>query len=357
MPVTIIDACSDHLTSIQAFFARIYRPDYVLRRNEPLLRWQFGTTPASKGNKYHIKLALHNGEIIGSLGYIPVEFSLNGQTVYGAWAANWIVDPKWRKGVGVALMYELTSQFDITLAVGTNRVAEDILTVLRWTNLGELTRYVCVLDTYAARMLTETGKLEWPINILEREWKPPQEITIRVVENFSKDTTLFWDRVWEGKVTGTRRSAEFLNWRYANHPVFSYRLFEAYYRGRLSGFAVYHIEQVRNIPVNVGRMVELVAVANVEDCLLRAVIDDALSHDVAVLDFFCSSQRFSPLMARQGFLPGKDNAAAQIPILFQPIARQSTGISFLAYLANLPDVNEIQDWYVTKSDGDQDRPN
>lgn len=356
MAVSFIDCHAELLPPLQAFFARVYRPDYILRVNEALFRWQFGGMPVSEKKLYHVKLALLDGRIAGCLGYVPVEVNLGRGVVRGAWTANWVVDPDWQRiGLGVLLMRELTRQFDITLAVGLSRDSRALLPRMGWNDFGELTRYICVLDPQNARALTETGRLEWPTGALLKG--PPQGATVKPVNRFSDDATILWDKTWGASAAGTRRSAEFLNWRYTRHPVFNYRLFEARRNGQLSGLAVYRVEQVRNMQARVGRIVELVSETGVERCLLKAVIDDARLHDVAVLDFFCSSRRFSTIMGQCGFLPAEDKAAVEIPTLFQPIDRRRTGIPFMAYLLNVPDATEPHDWYVTKGDGDQDRPN
>ncbi len=358
MAVSFVDCRADHLPSLRAFFARMYRPDYVLLINNDLFHWQFGEAPAGKEDEYHIKLALINGEVVGCLGYIPIEVSLGGQVVRGAWLANWMVGLEQRRlGLGPLLMREVTRQFDVTLNVGPNQDARDLLSRMGWIDFGELARYVCVLNVQAARALTETGKLEWPPGALPGEWEPPQATAVSLVDCFSDEATQLWDTVWGTRSAGARRSAEFLNWRYADHPVFNYRLLEAHTNERLSGLAVYRVEQVRDLPTRVGRIVELISEADVERELLRAVLSDAQSQGVAVLDYFCSSQRFCEVLTQHGFLSSEDEITSQIPVLFQPIDRQRTGISFMAHLSNVPDVSKAHDWYVTKADADQDRPN
>ena len=113
--------------------------------------------------------------------------------------------------------------------------------------------------------------------------------------------------------------------------------------------------------MRVGRLVELILdvehPSEVDGCLLNAVLDDARSQGVAVMDFFCASQRMSQVMTRHGFLPGQSEPASRIPMLFQPVDRRRSGIRFMVNLGNVPEAAEVQDWYVTKSDGDQDRPN
>lgn len=365
MAISFVDCRDDHLSSLHAFFARAYRPDYKLRVSETLFRWQFRETPDSEGNVYHLRLALNDGEIAGCLGYIPVETNLGSRVVRGAWVINWMIDPNQRRlGLGPFLMREVTRQFEVTLNVGPNRDARDLLSRMGWTDYGELSRYVYVLDAQAAGALTENGKLEWPARASPAERKSSQDVAVTLVDRFDDDATELWDGslATEGASTGgTRRSAKFLNWRYADHPQFNYRLFEARDKGGLAGLAVYRVEQVHELPVRVGHLVELISEAgrrfDGEGILLQSVFDDARVQGVAAIDFFCASRRFSASLARCGFLSGEDPAIAQIPILFQPLDRRRAGIPFMAYLGNIPEGTEVQDWYVTKGDGDQDRPN
>jgi hypothetical protein len=365
MVISFEDCQADRLPALRVFFARMYGPDYVLRVNERQFSWQYGDTPVSDANGYHMRLGLVDGEIKGCLGYVPLEISVAGRVVHGAWLANWMVDPGQRQyGLGLLVMRRLMSEFDITLTVGTNQAAHGLLTRLGWTDFGLLPRYVCVLDSHAAGALTENGTLDWPDEVQSARahaQTPTGDagfgLTTRLVDRFEGDATQLWDRAWGESGAGTRRSAEFLNWRYAGHPVLHYRLLEARRDSRLCGLAVYRVEDVRDVPVKVGRIVELVAEETAQDCLLDELRNDARSQGVAALDFFCSSRRFAGTMARHGFLPGENEVASQIPILFQPINRRRSGIPFLAYLRNFPDEDGNRDWYVTKGDGDQDRPN
>jgi hypothetical protein len=63
------------------------------------------------------------------------------------------------------------------------------------------------------------------------------------------------------------------------------------------------------------------------------------------------------LFGRHGFLPGTHPAAAEIPLLYQPVDRRKQEVHFLADLQNIPNASRVEHWYATKSDGDQDRPN
>ena len=352
--MSFADCSPDRIPALRSFFAEMYSPDYVLSRDEAFLRWQFGEARMDTSENYHLILGLVDDEIRGCIGFIPVELTIGGRIVRGAWAANWMVDEKLRRlGLGPLLIRELTKRFDVTLALGGNRDAHDLLPRMGWTDFGALKRYVCVLDADSAARLTENGQLEWPIQHREVSRDASAGGRVARVERFDADATALWDRHWSD-AAGTRRSAEFLNWRYGTHPNFTHRLFELRDRGNLAGVGVYRLEDVRDVPVRIGRILELIAEPAEARLLLRGMIADARSQGVAALDFFCSSRRLDSALEAEGFLPGTEAPASELPILFQPIDRDRSGILFMADLRKVGGPGS--DWYVTKSDGDQDRP-
>jgi hypothetical protein len=269
-----------------------------------------------------------------------------------------MVAPEHRKsGLGPLLAREVTREFEITLAAGANEDARDILSRMGYTDLGQLTRHVAVLDRERAAALTESGQLDWP------EETPlssvPANIQIKVVQRASSEFTKLWERLLgnESQLAGTTRSAEYLNWRYAEHPQFPYCLLAAQIEQEFVGFAVYRIEQARDSEIRVARLVELVAQPTAQEALLVTIMQQARAAQAVAIDFFCGSARYNQILARQGFLSDQDVRVQQIPVLYQPLDRRRAGIRYLADLRNLPAETNITEWYVTKSDGDQDRPN
>jgi len=354
------DCRADEVPALKEFIARSYGPTYVLGVNDDYFRWQYGGWTGTPAERYRLRLALVEGRIAGCLGYIPCDVNVAGQTLRGAWLANWMVAPEHRKlGVGPLLAREVAREFEITLALGANADAQNILARMGWTDFGMLQRYVAVLDRAAAAVLCETGRLDWPGLEDGSAATRPTDGDVRRVETFAGAAQDLWDRLRGGDaaLAGTRRTTEFLNWRYARHPQFSYRLFEISRNGQLQGFAVHRVEQARDLPVRVSRLVEFVAEAEAADALLAAVLEDARAGQAVAMDFFCGSRGLNDLLARHGFLGGDDQRTRQIPVLYQPIDRRRAGIRFLADLRQVPQATAIKQWYVTKSDGDQDRPN
>src|SRR5262249_48885724 len=151
------------------FFAEMYSPDYVLARSEPLFRWQFGGANTPINGNLALKIAKVDDQVAGCVGYIPTPVQIGGKSVKGAWGANWMVDEKYRRlGLGPLLIRELAASFEVTLALGGNRDAHDLLPRMGWTDFGDLPRYVCVVDPEAVAPLTESGSLTWPADAVAR---------------------------------------------------------------------------------------------------------------------------------------------------------------------------------------------
>jgi hypothetical protein len=356
MAVEFLQCAASHVPALQTFFRRVYREDYPLGSSTALFEWQFGERNGRPG--YCCKLALVDGQIAGCLGYIPTDVTVRSRVVRGAWTANWIVDPAQRRlGIGPLLMRELTRDVDVTLVVGLSHDSRAILPRMGWTDFGELDRYVRVLDQRSAGPLAPSGFIEWPEGRARAAVVIDAGTSVRRVDRFGEPASGLWDAEWGCRGAGARRSAEFLNWRYADHPTFEYRLFEARRGPDLAGFAVYRVEQVRDVPVRVGRLVELFAAPASATALIDALVSDALARRVSAVDFFCSRRDLRTPLLECGFLPGDHPLAAQIPILFQPVDRRRCGIPFMAHLSNVADGAQGLEWYVTKGDGDQDRPN
>ncbi|MGE0759803.1 MAG: hypothetical protein AB7O38_22490, partial [Pirellulaceae bacterium] len=359
--VVFVDCQPHHIPAVKAFISKSYGPRYVLGANDAYFTWQYQGIPTGSRSDFSLRLALVQGNVAACLGYIPVDVDIAGQRYDGCWLANWMVDPDYRHlGIGPLLAREISRQFSVTLALGANDDARDILSRMGWTDFQSLARYVCVLDHEGAKSLTPTGQLDWPQFPADGGSSTGRDhARVARVDRFSNEVEEFTDRfrAQDRSAAGTRRSTRYLNWRYADHPQFSYRLFVASCRSDVTGMAVYRVEQARDLPLRVGRIVEIIADEQSQAPLLTAMLADARQQGAVAADFFCSSQRVAALFERHGFLPGQDARTQQIPMLYQPIDRRRTEIRFLADLRAVGEHAAELDWYVTKADGDQDRPN
>ncbi len=349
-PISIADCSEARVPELQRFYGEVYRPSYVLATDERLLRWQFG---GGLERGLHVILARRADRIVGALGYIPVEVSAGGNVRAGAWTANWITHPDERTPVGPFLMRELVRRHDITLVVGVSPAASSLLPRLGWTDFGDLPRYLCVIDAATARSLDVDDLEEVRLDRIG----PPGDLTVERVVRFTDAATALWDSTRGSTGFGTRRSAAFLNWRYAAHPVFEYRLCEARRGTALRGLAVWRLEPVEDRGLTVGRVVELVGHPDAVRPLVAGVMREASASGVALLDFFGSDSAVARDLAACGWRCANQGGLARVPRLFNPVARSSRGVRFMAHLGPALARHTASAWYVTRGDGDQDRPN
>jgi hypothetical protein len=264
-------------------------------------------------------------------------------------------------GLGPLMMREVVRRFDVTLNAGPNPAARQMLARMGWWSYGDLPRHVAVLDERAARTLTAGGELSWPAASLAaaRTIDLVSSGAVTSVDRFDDSATRLWERLRASRsIGGTRRSAAFLNWRYADHPMFRYRMFVERDAGEITGLAVYRLEDVKDMPVRIARLVEYLEEARGEpggSPLLGQVLANARAAGAVLMDFFCSDGEQAPGFAQHGFLEDPDKVST-FPVLFQPIDRGRTGIWFMANPGREADTASTVHWYVTKGDADQDRP-
>lgn len=351
------DCRQDHIFEVKAFIAKSYGTNYVLGSNDEYFEWQYKRTATSEGQDYHLRLAIDEGRVVGFLGYIPVEQSFGGKKLRACWLANWMVDPDARQlGLGPLLVKSVSADFDVTLALGANEEARDVLSRMGWTDFGQLKRFVRVIDEQKARTLTGNDDYEWPGEIPV----PISSTQIDHIDEFTDCVTALWDRLLgeDPMVSGSRRTAEFLNWRYVAHRQFEYKLLAAVGdRGELIGVGVYRIEQARNEETVIVRILELFGERTALPSLVDKIVHQASIAGATAIDYFGGEGYAQQLMLDRGFLTQEDSAASDIPVLYQPIDRSRGGIRFLADLSRTQDAMFIHQWYVSKADGDQDRPN
>jgi hypothetical protein len=143
------------------------------------------------------------------------------------------------------------------------------------------------------------------------------------------------------------RDAAFLQRRYAEHPVFRYEVLRD-----SSGFAAYRIEQVRDSPASVMRIVDFVGGSE----LAATVAGAAQAAGVAFADFSCTSDTFGRPLESAGF-QREDRLPAELPGRFQPLDFSDRPIvSCFWAVPRLAVDFGAEDVYVTRADSDLDRP-
>ena len=149
------------------------------------------------------------------------------------------------------------------------------------------------------------------------------------------------------------RTRDFLCWRYEQHPAFAY---EFLFSSDCRSILVFHEEREKSTGVLVLRVLDVLARPEHQLSLFRAVVLTAKLRGAAVIDFFCSLSCYDTALKGAGFFDEAEHSDGRIAALFQPLDFRKTGILVLASCPNWGN-GALSDWYITKADSDQDRPN
>jgi hypothetical protein len=376
-----VELCRDaDVPALMRFIGSQWHPDHVLSRDEALLRWQFAPERllGQRAPGPTVMLAWLDGEIVGMLGLTGFEFNVLGERYPAMWLSQWSVAPAHRRhNVALRLMWAARDlRLDAVATLGAHAFSVQLLARLGLELIPSLPRWVGVFDVAAAAELVyeanpTLGLAAAAALCRNHVVQPPTGAKpmdgLRAVD-WSPATAEAWDRCWNGllagRVVGACRDAAYLTWRYVSHPRFEYRLRCAQRAsdGAVEGIVVWRVERVRDRATTVLRIVEFLGSPAAEAVLVRSVLEGARDSGAAVGDFYCASARAAEALARAGFQRAPaPPAGVGFPSRFQPLESQYFPMTTLvrlpgAWRGRMRELLDDGRLYITKSDGDQDRP-
>jgi len=319
-------------------------PDYVMH-SVRFLRWQYFDNPTNCSGEYTLKVVINKRKIIGQLGIIPINIlEKTGLIFCGAYPVNLMVLSGAQSfGLGALLMRHLLQSTPYIVNLGSSVEGLRLCSSLGMHDKGCLTRFIRVIDSECARTLHSNGIFD--VTDCSRS-KSGSNCTISSV--LPSDLCL--------KAMPTNaviRDVSYLKWRYADHPTFKY-LFA--YPSTLDAVLVFRLEDVMDMQFKVCRIVDFIGAPQDMECLLGTVVDHAERCGAVLCDFYCSlPEKFSQILNTAGFIQENPDSVANFASLFQPLSFHKTRIRFL--LGGKAFKSATQDFYLTKGDSDQDRPN
>jgi hypothetical protein len=250
-----------------------------------------------------------------------------------------------------------------------------LLPSLRYESIDEIPRWVAVIDpvkTASLVLATRTDfteEAEVRRSCQERCAPRPdgQRVTNGEVSEWTDRDANDWDSAWariSKDFTGVVRDSAYIRWRYLRHPTFRYEVLIARDResGEVSGIAVSRSETVKGRPEQVLRVLELLATDRAASAsLLSRLMGDAWQAGVAFADFYCTKRVDG--LAEAGFrIEQLQTTSFPIPLRLQPLEAGGRPLNAALRLptalrGTLLEQLHQDALYVTKSDGDQDRPN
>jgi hypothetical protein len=368
---------------LMRFIDAEWRAGHVLSRDENLLRWQFDRRllPGREFPGPTVMLAWQGDAIVGMFGLAGCRLTLEGTPASGVWLCNWLASPKYRHlNVALGLWHAVERLgFDVIATLGATPTSTRLLSALQFEGIGALPRWIGVVS------ISQTAGLLADCNeglSLDAAVRTCQGYRAQIAAGSSvagdgavdvvpwrDELAAGWDRCWTEQVASmmvaTSRDARFVCWRYVRHPSFRYeiRLATRCSDGSVIGLAVFRREQVRGRSETVLRVVEFLASPPAAAPLANAVLQAARELGVAYADFYCSSASAARPLEKVGFK--RETITADQPAFPTRLQPLETGHFPMTGLLRLPSgmrgrLSTLVDegrLYVTKSDGDQDRPN
>ncbi len=367
----------DEYPRIREFLANYRSATNIYVREPKLFDWTFSRQLLWDHDGYSFALAEDKGNIIGVLGGIPFTMNCFGQQFRALWLANYMISPDYRRGpLAMRLLKMMRCEpYRATIAFGINPQTAPIYQVLRWRLVDNIPRHFVVLPQALERMcellrLTHTGWTRERIEALVSSFRLPNlpeerpESESALPENWNN---IGWEPIAR-RTVGAARDAEYLKWRYLDHPVFSYNLIVVHENDR-AGLLVWRLETIRvktdqgesNFD-RIGRVVEFLPASwQNAKTLFSRLLHDLNEAGAIGADFYCYHSETRNLLAELGMLPVESHADGQcLPARFQPLDDKTSAIMSSMFAPEEMPVCSFDSncvWYWTKSDADQDRPN
>jgi hypothetical protein len=229
---------------------------------EAFVHWKYFQNPAGRIYGQCAEIA---GRPAAYYGNTPVRLKIGDQVVVAAQAVDAMVAPEARRrGLFVTLARETYRQMDEAGVALTYAFPNPVSLVafverLGWAPVGEVPRYVRVLDAQgAARAAGRVGPAGWLYARwlgalsrpgLRREAALASGLPVRVVETPDERFDGLWAEASRSFPIAVVRDAAYLRWRYVEHPAAPYLVLAAERGGRLAGFAVLSSRDARRAGV------------------------------------------------------------------------------------------------------------
>ncbi|MBU1975754.1 MAG: hypothetical protein KKG59_05100 [Nanoarchaeota archaeon] len=347
----------DHIEFITASYFK--GKDYILN-NKKFFEWQF-RNPFS--DKHCFTLVRLDERIVAELGYIPTQLKLFDKTVLNINLVNMMALEKYRgKGIGFMMVRDSEKYADICTNTGFGPLTP--ITRLKWTQLSDMNRYLFVCNAKKVSELAQEPVDETKLASVSE--LPDSSLISREADDFAGADKL-WAEVKEKYPITIERSEKYLNWRYAYHPLLKYHIItmgaETMDYDKQEGmkamksFCVVRFEEPEGYKI--ARILDFISFDDAEEFALNEAVKYCKKEGADLIDFFFTGDFHKEALEKTGFVSAEKYK--NLPMLFNPIDRGRTSINFAFKLTNLDyyaeKMNKDKNWYVTKGDGDQDRPN
>ena len=276
---------------MKEFIKSTYSSDYWMLDNE-YFDWWFRDSPSNWDNNYRIIVGILNNKIISFVGQVANTFLVKGREYRGAWYTNGMIHPDYRgRGLGTKI-YDAAKQFTkFAAAVSFNEPAGHIFQKIGFNtfNWRRMKRAIYLTNPSLVRQLPcfDNNLLEKILNHFSNI-QSDNVITSPLTEVPDKDQiNKLWLLSKDRYSLTTKRSYEFLKWRYQDHPRGKYLFFPNYNDTELNAMVVCRVETSDDFKVL--RIADVFGEKEGIKSVLTDLITWAEKQNICLIDFFCTN--------------------------------------------------------------------
>lgn len=217
--------------------------------------WRYAKRP-NNANPVIVAALDDGGNLLGALSLVPNHFRVGNETCLIGVLGDISVDESMRgKGLAQSMLNFLAGLDEVrplkACIVLPNEGAARPLEKCGWREAASIDRYVKVLDieSYMGRKFSEgfaRKAVSSAANFLLKITEPRPVVeasgcSFEVVDRFDSRFDRLWDTTATARAAAGLRDSAYLSWRYACHPLLSFRTFTAAKGSELGGYIVYAV--------------------------------------------------------------------------------------------------------------------
>lgn len=281
----------------------------VLQANAPaipceirsqLFDWQFGGANPIAHEHPSFWLCEVDGVVAGVNGLMPIDLRFEGQVLRAIWSCDTLVSDQYRGlGIGKGLLTQVSKVLPVVLGFGISDLSDPILAKLGWHPYTGVTTHFYYGQEPGLRggvknLISAMKSLKGKFFRL-----PPDIKIVMMTDRFGAAHDSLWRRVASDYDYAVVRNANYLNWRYRDHPVLKYEVHEAWMMDELLGSLVVRYDPHESV------IADYLGGAQRDDVMLALVRDAVASlakRGVARIRCETSSQALKRVLRHAGFI-------------------------------------------------------
>lgn len=354
-PELLIDDAREWRAHVDFIAATQKKGKKYILANKKFFAWLFHNPFWKERSASLLRHAL-DGKFTSEIGSYPVPWRYGGKTIRGQFLINMMSHEEYRgRGVGGLLWKRAEDGAELSVVLGYNQNASVFVEGFGWTMMPILRRFIRFLDPRSCSRLIKCALVK------EREPMPVFSggYHWERVQRFGKEYDRFWNVIKKKYPITVERCSEYMNWRYVDHPIFSYDAFCLKRGKEVRACIVVRIEKVPGY--RLGRIVDLISHDDAELETLAHTVEFCRKKKADLIDMFFTGDFHVKSFIKAGFHEAVKEPYSLVPKLFNPIDRKKMAINCAYHFSNAKMETALarnyKNWYLTKGDSDQDRPN